>query len=255
MVVSRRVGSVEVLALNDGEGTFFAPRAEAFPASDEQAWQLADGFDPTAVTADGQWLLRFRAFAIRFDDGRVILFDAGIGPVGSPAASWAPVPGRLPQELAAAGIDPGEIGQVVISHLHTDHIGWWFGGLFPNAAVLVQRAELDWVAPERREQMPQERLVLLDGDSRLAGPARIVATPGHTPGHQSCLIEDGDDVLAITGDLLVHALQLVLPESPYALEMDSELARDSRVSLLAQAKTIATPHLTEPFVDLSRVAV
>ncbi|GIH04430.1 MBL fold metallo-hydrolase [Rhizocola hellebori] len=249
-VISRRIGTATVTALSDGEGLFFQPRTQAFPDADERAWALADGFDPGAAAPEGQWRLRFRTFAIRLDDGRTILFDAGIGPADSPAASWAPVPGSLPESLAEAGIDPGDISQIIISHLHTDHIGWWFGGLFPQAEVLLQRTELEWITPRLDGLMPKERLVLLDGDSKLAGPVQVVATPGHTPGHQSCLVTEGDEVLALTGDLLVHAIQLVLPEMRYALEMDPDRARESRVSLLAQAKTLGTSHLTEAFTDL-----
>jgi len=114
-------------------------------------------------------------------------------------------------------------------------------GLFPNADILVQRAELAWSTLS----LPQERLVLLDGDSTLAAGIEIVATPGHTPGHQSVIV---DDQLAITGDVLVHALQLVAPEAGYAHEMDPDLARETRITLLSKGLTLATPHLTEPFV-------
>jgi glyoxylase-like metal-dependent hydrolase (beta-lactamase superfamily II) len=244
-VAVRRVGSATVYALTDGEGTFFSPRAEAFAGATAEQWRLADEFDRGAVNAGGEWYLRFRAFAVRLEDGGVILVDAGIGPAGAPAAAWAPCPGRLPQSLAEAGIDPAEIGQVVLTHLHTDHIGWCVGGLFPHASVLLQRNELDWITPRLRELLPHDRLAPLDGDSQLASGVKVVATPGHTPGHQSVLVGEN---LAITGDLLVHALQLVAPEVGYAHEMDVDKARKSRVDLLSKVDEIGTSHLTEPFV-------
>ena len=63
MPVIRTVGPVEVIALEDGVGPFFRPRADAFPAATPEQWRRADAFDPGTATADGQWLLRFRCYA------------------------------------------------------------------------------------------------------------------------------------------------------------------------------------------------
>lgn len=258
MPLSRAVGPVTVVALDDGEGLFFQPREQAFPQVTPELWRLADERDPGAVTADGQWRLRFRCFAVRSESG-ITLVDTGIGPADSPAASWAPVPGRLPEELAVAGIDPADVHTVVLTHLHTDHVGWAVVGTpyFPNASYLLQRADVDAVDdlnPALRERLlaplaAADQLRLLDGDAQITTGVKAVATPGHTPGHQSVLIEYGDEQLLVTGDLLVHAVQLVAPETPYRLEVDPEMARESRMKLLSRGITLATPHLSEPFVQ------
>ncbi|MCD0446478.1 MBL fold metallo-hydrolase [Glycomyces sp. A-F 0318] len=269
-----RIGSAEIIALPDATGPFFSPRAEAFPDATAEQWAAADRLDPGAVDADGRWLLQFRAFAIRAEQGLTVV-DAGIGPADSPAASWAPVPGLLPQSLAAAGIDPDEVDTVVLTHLHTDHIGWAvvnghnkYGETprpdphpyFPNAEYLLQRRELeaiDSLNPQLRGSLvePLEatgQLRLLDGDTPLR-TGRVVATPGHTPGHQSVLVEDGRDLAVVTGDLLVHAVQLLHPELAYAHEVDPEEARRSRERMLdveaGSVLRLATPHLTEPFTS------
>src|SRR4051812_21518001 len=110
---SRTLGELTVFALQDAEGPHFASRAEAFPSASAHQWAAADGFDPAARTPDGRWWLRFRSFAIRHAAGPVTLVDAGVGPAGAPAGSWAPVPGRLPGELAAAGIAPDDVTMIV----------------------------------------------------------------------------------------------------------------------------------------------
>ncbi|PWU43840.1 MBL fold metallo-hydrolase [Micromonospora globispora] len=262
MPLTHTVGSITVTALVDGAGPFFQPREEAFPDATPAHWRAADARDPATVTRDGRWWLPFRCFALRAGDGPVTLVDAGIGPADSPAASWAPVPGRLPEELAAAGIDPSDVRTVVLTHLHSDHIGW-AGSLFTQADHLVQQAELDALElfhPELPARLvgplrAAGQLRVVDGDTALTPAVRVLSTPGHTPGHQSVLVDAGDDRLLVTGDLLVHAVQLVEPGLAYAHEEDPPTARASRMALLPALTahgpaTLANPHLGDPFVPL-----
>ncbi|HEX2143601.1 MAG TPA: MBL fold metallo-hydrolase [Glycomyces sp.] len=259
-----QIGTHTILALTDGVGPFFAPRVEAFPDATPEQWAAADRFDPGSVEPDGGWRLQFRAFAILGDKG-VTIVDAGIGPADGPAASWAPVPGALPDQLEAADIDRADVHNVVITHLHTDHVGWAVTGadaepFFPNAEYLLQRAEVDAIEhinPQLGDALVEPlrraaRLRLLDGDVPLPTGERVVATPGHTPGHQSVLVAAGRDLAAVTGDLLVHAIQLLYSDLGYAYEMDAETARRSREQVFgvdaATRLHLATPHLTEPFV-------
>ncbi|MER7439772.1 MBL fold metallo-hydrolase [Micromonospora avicenniae] len=268
MPLSRTLGSITVTALSDGEGPFFQPRGEAFPGATEAHWRAADRLDPGAVTGDGRWWLRFRAFAVRVGDGPVTLVDAGIGPADSLAANWAPVPGRLPAELAAAGIDPADVRTVVLTHLHTDHVGWAVTGspgtpYFRNATYLLQRAEVaavDLVNPELRAGLiaplrAAGQLREVDGGTTIGSGVRLLPTPGHTPGHQCVLVEADDSRLLLTGDLLVHTVQLVDPELAYAHEADPTAARRSRTALLRELArqgraVLATPHLGAPFTEV-----
>ncbi|MEH1168112.1 MBL fold metallo-hydrolase [Micromonospora sp. CPCC 205539] len=265
MPLSRTLGSITVTALTDGGGAFFQPRTEAFPQATPAHWAEADRRDPDTVTTDGQWWLPFRSFAIRAGDCPVTLVDAGIGPADAPAASWAPVPGRLPAELAAAGIDPADVHTVVLTHLHSDHIGWAVTGtpgrpFFPNASYLLQRAELaaaesinpglpaGLIAPLRAAG----QLRVVDGETTLTPGVRLLPTPGHTPGHQSVLLTAADERMLLTGDLLVHAVQLVDPTLAYAHEVDPATARLSRITTLRthSPTLLATPHLGTPFTAL-----
>jgi glyoxylase-like metal-dependent hydrolase (beta-lactamase superfamily II) len=269
MPLVRSFGPVSILALTDAADTYFQPREEAFPDATAELWRRADEADPDARTDDGEWLLRFRCYALRLDGtGRVIMVDAGIGPADSSAAgAWAHVPGRLPAELDAAGIGVADVGTVVLTHLHSDHIGWAVVGpgrpYFPNARYVLQRAEaaaVDQINPELGERLLDPlratgQLDLVDGPAALAPQLRIVPTPGHTPGHQSVLLETPEDTVLFSGDLLLHAVHLVDPGLAYAHDMDPRTARESRTAMLndltGRGAVLASPHLTDPFIPLT----
>ncbi|WP_233507187.1 MBL fold metallo-hydrolase [Spongiactinospora gelatinilytica] len=142
--------------------------------------------------------------------------------------------------------------------------------MFPEAEYVVQRTEVARLAADgpMREYLivPLQRAGLLreiSGRRRLAdaGGGRITAvpTPGHTAGHQSVLVEDRGRRLVSTGDVLVHAVQMVSPRVGYALEDDRAVAAATRVELLADARrrgaTLATAHLTRPFVGSGEAGV
>ena len=148
---------------------------------------------------------------------------------------------------------------MVLTHLHSDHIGW-AGPLFPNADHLVQRAELDALElfhPELPARLigplrAAGRLRVVDGDTALTPAVRLLSTRGHTPGHQSVLVDSDDDRLLVTGDLLVHAVQLVEPDLAYAHEKDPPTARTSRLALLRALTAPGPATLATPFVPLPR---
>lgn len=273
-VVVERFGRYEVMALLDASGPFgLSSAADAFPDATPADWRRAERVDPGAFGADGEWRLDFRCFAIRRPGGRFVVVDAGVGPAQSPAASWAPVPGRLPELLPTAGIDRGDVDTVVLTHLHADHVGWSVlpdgDPLFPHARYVVQRREVadvesqagDVVDAVVRPLQRSGRLDEVEDRVRLTSASgsdlTLLPTPGHTIGHQSVLVEGGGRAALVTGDVLVHALQLVNPDLAYAFESDRTLARRTRRALLADAEergaVLATAHLTRPFVPADSV--
>lgn len=268
--MTRQVGVFAVTPLVDASGAFFLPRHAAFPDATEADRAAARSVDPAAFDDGEAWLLDFRCFLVRDPRGRTTLVDAGVGPAAGPAAAWAPVPGRLPDALTAAGLDPAEVDTVVLTHLHEDHVGWSVAPdgapTFPNARYVVQRREIDALpaGDATRGYVIQPlraagQLDLVDGERRLSaleggGTLTVVPTPGHTPGHQSVLVEAGPRQVLITGDVHLHAVQLVNPDVGYRFDADQDLARRTRSAVLARARrdgvVLAVAHPTRAFLEL-----
>lgn len=266
-IITRHTGPYEVMALLDAHGTFPGTQQGVFPDATEADWARARRLDPAAFGPDDTWELDFRCYAVRRPGGRVTLVDTGIGPAGSPASDWAPVPGRLPTVLRHAGIARDDVDTVILTHLHEDHFGWTVDPegtpMFPDARHVVQRTEIGSLGPDDSARSyvvePLRRAGLLhpvDGRVKVRGRSgcaglTAVPTPGHTPGHQSVLVEGGRHSIMITGDVLVHAVQLAAPDVAYRLEDDQDTARRTRHTLLAEARThhhlLATAHLNHTF--------
>ncbi|MFL6140337.1 MAG: MBL fold metallo-hydrolase [Labedaea sp.] len=247
----KNVAGVEVIPLCDAIGpmgpSLRRPLPEIFPNAAEADWA---GLDTT------DWVLHFRCYLLRDSAGRTVLVDTGIGGPDSLAASWAPVPGRLPEELAEAGVTPTGVDVVIITHLHSDHCGGAVAdGLpaFPNARYVLQRADVAWAAAPTRERVLGplgEQLHTVDGDAEVLPGIRVIHTPGHTPGHQ--VVRVGD--LTLTGDLVLHPVQLANPGVRYRYDDDAERAAATREALLAEIRasdgTIGTAHFPDPFTRL-----
>jgi glyoxylase-like metal-dependent hydrolase (beta-lactamase superfamily II) len=142
------------------------------------------------------------AYAIRHADG-VVLFDTGFGFGNSELdATYHPRSRRIDEVLAGAGIEPDAIDAVVNCHLHADHAGQ--NGAFPGVPIYVQPLEweiahttdhtiLEWI------DVPGIDYRQVAGDYELRPGIRVIATPGHTPGHQSMLVETSDGRAVLAG--------------------------------------------------------
>jgi N-acyl homoserine lactone hydrolase len=124
-----------------------------------------------------------------------MLWDTGVA--DAVAALPGPAPGPIPwrrtktlaAQLAGVGVQPADIRYVGISHTHADHIG--NVDLFPTAIVLIQKAEYEWAfAGDKKPFSASHPVEQLDGDRDIFGDGSVmmISTAGHTPGHESLMV-------------------------------------------------------------------
>src|SRR6266542_2312386 len=135
------------------------------------------------------------AYAVRHPRG-IFLFDTGFGFGNDELDTYYEVRARaVPEVLGDAGIDTGEITAIANCHLHADHSGQNL--LFPGVPIYVQPAE--WQAAHRPDytilewvDFPGATYREVAGDHEVQPGIRIFATPGHSPGHQSLVVDTPD---------------------------------------------------------------
>jgi N-acyl homoserine lactone hydrolase len=142
-------------------------------------------------------------FVVKHPRAGAILIDTGVGWPTELVQEWRVVNRRAADALAEHDLSPADVRIVINSHLHFDHCGQ--NAVFKHAPFYVQRSELERA---RREDMvtsewfdfADARFELVDGDAEIADGVRVVATPGHTVGHQSVLVDTPDGGVVMIGD-------------------------------------------------------
>ena len=149
------------------------------------------------------------AYVVRYGDG-LLLFDTGIGTGHAEAENdFGPICRRsLESELGRVGLRVSDVSVVANCHLHLDHCGG--NPLFPQTPIFVQQNELDalptleYVLPQV-VHFPGAKLEIHDGEAQIAPGLRIIPTPGHTPGHQSLLVETSRGRVLLAGQAVDFA--------------------------------------------------
>ncbi|MEM8795928.1 MAG: MBL fold metallo-hydrolase [Pseudomonadota bacterium] len=191
---------------------------------------------------------------------RQILVDAGSGTF---LKGKYPATGQMASRLAIAGVDPGKVSDVIITHMHADHIG----GLIEDGEKLFGSAELHvsetewkyWMAEDRPSNVPAGlkplatliqsiasslpyNKTLHPGETDLGEGISLIAVPGHTPGHIGVRLSSGSAQLLLLGDMLISGdLQFKHPEAGYALDSDPKRAAETRMAMFDMIATDGIP--------------
>jgi len=266
-----RVGEIDVLVVSDGvlplPTTTMSTNAD--PAA-RAAWFKEMFLGPDAF----DWALN--VLVVR-SGGQTILVDAGLGGQfpGFPRA------GQFPKRLAAAGIDLGSVTDVVITHMHMDHIGGLLvdevkNRLRPDVRIHVAATEVEfWAAPDfSHTAMPSpvpdvlratadefmkvygDKLRTFEHEHEVAPGVVARLTGGHTPGHSVVHVASAGERLTFAGDAL-FPVAFDHPDWHNGFEHDPEEAVRVRVRLMQEAaasgELLVATHL--PFPSVGRVAV
>lgn len=267
-----RIGEIDVLVISDGvlplPTKMLGHNADA---SVRAAW-LHDMFLPPDAF---DWSLNV---VVVHRGDQTILIDAGLGldpDLNLPRA------GQLIKRLAAAGIDLASVTDVVLTHMHMDHVGGLLVDgvkeqLRPDLRIHVAAAEVAfWESPdfthvfmppgfpdalrsaaERFANEYASQLRLFDDEHEVAPGVVVQRTGGHTPGHSVVRLASGGDRLTFAGDA-VFTVGFDHPDWHNGFEHDPEEAARVRFRLLqelaASGEYLVATHL--PFPSIGRVAI
>ncbi|WP_369039220.1 MBL fold metallo-hydrolase [Stenotrophomonas maltophilia] len=266
-----KIGDIDVLVVSDGVLPLPTQMlGHNVPAAERAGW-LQEMYLPQDAF---DWALN--AMVVHSGD-RTILIDAGLG---MDPDLQLPRAGQLIRRLGAAGINLEEITDVVITHMHMDHVG----GLLLEGVKQRLRADLKihvaaaeaafWKSPDfSRTNMPQgfpdalratathfwaeySSCVQTFEDEQEIAPGVVARrTGGHTPGHCVVRVASGGQALTFAGDA-VFAVGFEQPNWHNGFEHDPEEAARVRIQLLAEladtGEMLVATHL--PFPSVGRVA-
>lgn len=196
-----RIGALEAMAVKDGE--------IALPnAADESPWADTAGARKALIAAGqaGDVIhLSVQPLLVR-DGERVVLIDTGAG-------GRMGTQNKLMASLRAAGVDPAQVADILISHAHGDHVGGLAGAdgrlAFPNAVIRISEPEWEYMKAGAARAGEAALLAAVTPRVQPFAPGaqvtpsiRAVPLVGHTPGHSGYEIVSGTERLLYLGDAM-----------------------------------------------------
>src|SRR5260221_1147316 len=210
-----KVGDLEVTALFDGTGVFDPHWLNGTKARMDGVVEALHEDPHLLDVADTGFLVN--------TGKHLILVDVGAGTWWGGAAF-----GRLAGSLRSAGYTPEEVDFVLVTHLHSDHVGGLTTQdgkrIFPNADVYVAKAESEfWLSPDIAARAPKDAQPFFQSAQAIAAPylkagkwhtfsgsepivgcMQLVPLPGHTAGHTGFEFSSKGQKILFLGDI-VHA--------------------------------------------------
>jgi glyoxylase-like metal-dependent hydrolase (beta-lactamase superfamily II) len=216
------------------------------PDDVEPTWQTdGEWFGP------GPWRMPIGGFLLRHAD-RTVLVDAGMGPRCMPGQLET---GRFLESLAAMNVSAAEVTDVVLTHLHADHVGWVTqdgSPTFTNAVHHLHADDWEYVRSDTatgaaagvaHQLGPAGDLLSLAKGPRtevLPGIA-LRHVPGHTPGNCVVEIGAGEEHALLLGDTAHHPVALVDDRWLDNFDLDRDLARRHRAEIAAELERSHAP--------------
>jgi len=264
-----KVGEIDVLMISDGVVT---PPAESMATNADPAVRAA-WLDDMCLAQDAfDWALN--AVMVR-SGGQTILIDSGLG-VEVPDFRRA---GHMINRLEVAGIDLSSVTDVVLTHMHFDHVGGLLVDgvkerLRPDLRIHVAAAEVEfWASPDfsrtamgpvlsdiarqaakRFVEKYQSQIRTFEEEHEVAPGVRVTRTGGHTPGHSIVRLASGGDRLTFAADAL-FPVSFDHPEWHNGFEHDPEEAARVRVHLMRELAATGEPLVAThmPFPSVGHV--
>ena len=224
------LGSISISPIFDGTVTLRADDLLRPVGEPSAAWARHPEFE----LGEAHLELPLGGFLIR-TSGRTILIDVGVGPIDNGMFRG----GSLIESLEAADVACGDVTDVLLTHLHFDHIGWISRRgvpTFPRAQVHCHAADWDWFVQGdqsdpyvARKMTPiTERLDLFDQDCTVAPGVSVRHAPGHTPGSTIVVLSSGPERALLLGDVAHCPVELTESDWEGVFDVDPSGARATR---------------------------